>query len=78
MNAEKVMARYQEAYHALFQRIPGELRDLGGDWVQVNGARISLQELDQLTIQLQRELREKERANKRSLVQRLVNWLTKT
>jgi hypothetical protein len=72
------MARYQEAYHALFQRIPSELRDLGNNWVQVNGARMSLQELEQLTLQLQRELREKEKASKRSLVQRLVKWLTST
>ncbi len=73
MNTEKAMARYLEIYQSLYRRTPTELRDLGGDWVLVNGARMTLIELEQLTAQLQRELQE-EQMRKRSLVKRLLNW----
>lgn len=73
MNTEKAMARYLEIYQSLYRRVPTELRDLGGDWVLVNGARMTLPELEQLTAQLQRELQE-EQMRKRSLVKRLLNW----
>jgi len=73
VNTEKAMARYLEIYQSLYRRTPTELRDLGGDWVLVNGARMTLIELEQLTAQLQRELQE-EQMRKRSLVKRLLNW----
>lgn len=73
MNTEKAMARYLEIYQSLYRRTPTELRDLGGEWVLVNGARMTLIELEQLTSQLQRELQE-EQMRKRSLVKRLLNW----
>jgi hypothetical protein len=73
VNTEKAMARYLEIYQSLYRRTPTELRDLGGEWVLVNGARMTLIELEQLTSQLQRELQE-EQMRKRSLVKRLLNW----
>jgi hypothetical protein len=73
VNTEKSMARYLEIYQSLYRRAPSELRDLGGDWVLVNGARMTLTELDQLTEQLQRELQQ-EQARKRNLVKRLLTW----
>jgi hypothetical protein len=73
VNTEKAMARYLEIYQSLYRRTPTELRDLGSDWVLVNGARMTLMELEQLTAQLQRELQE-EQMRKRSLVKRLLNW----
>ena len=73
VNPEKAMARYLEIYQSLYRRTPTELRDLGNNWVLVNGARMTLVELDQLTTQLQRELQE-EQMRKRSLVKRLLNW----
>lgn len=75
MNTEKAMAKYLEIYQSLYRRAPTELRDLGGDWVLVNGARMSLVELEQLTEQLQRELQQ-EQNRKRSLVKRLLTWLS--
>jgi hypothetical protein len=75
LNIEKAMARYLEIYQSLYRRAPSELRDLGGDWVVVNGARMTLDELEQLTEQLQRELQQ-EQARKRSLVKRLLNWFS--
>ncbi len=75
MNTEKAMAKYLEIYQSLYRRAPTELRDLGGDWVLVNGARMSLIELEQLTEQLQRELQQ-EQNRKRSLVKRLLNWFS--
>ena len=71
MNTENVMAKYLEIYQSLYRRTPSELRDLGGDWVLVNGARMSIIELEQLTDQLQRELQQ-EQHRKRSLVKRLL------
>lgn len=73
MNIEKAMARYLEIYQSLYKRAPSELRDLGGDWVLVNGARMTIDELEQLTAQLQRELQQ-EQARKRNIVKRLLNW----
>jgi hypothetical protein len=73
MNIERAMAAYVEVYQALYRKMPSELRDLGGDWVLVNGARMTIRELEQLTGQLQRELQQ-EKARKRSLVQRLLGW----
>ena len=75
LNTEKAMSRYLEIYQSLYRRAPSELRDLGSDWVLVNGARMSLVELEQLTEQLQRELQQ-EQTRKRSLVKRLMNWFS--
>ena len=73
MNTEKSMAQYLEIYQSLYRRAPSELRDLGGEWVLVNGARMTLSELEQLTEQLQREFQQ-EKARKRNLVKRLMTW----
>lgn len=75
MNTEKAMARYLETYRALYHRQPSDLRDLGNEWVQVNGARMTFIELEQLTEQLRAELRQ-EQVRKRSLVKRLLNWFS--
>ena len=75
MNTENAMAKYLEIYQSLYRRAPSELRDLGGDWVLVNGARMSLIELEQLTDQLQRELQE-EKNRRRGLVKRLLTWFS--
>lgn len=75
MNIERVMARYMEIYQSLYRRSPSELRDLGGNWVLVNGARMTLEELEQLTEQLHRELQQ-EQARKRGIVKRLLNWFS--
>src|SRR5260370_32750497 len=73
VNTEKAMAEYLEVYQSLYRRTPSELRDLGSDWVLVNGARMSLAELQQLTEQLQRELQQ-EQIRKRNVVKRLLTW----
>ncbi len=73
VNTEKAMAQYLEVYQSLYRRAPSELRDLGSDWVLVNGARMSLAELQQLTEQLQRELQQ-EQIRKRNVVKRLLTW----
>ncbi len=75
MEVEKVMVRYLEIYQALYHRTPSELRDLGNNWVLVNGARMMLEELDQLTGQLQHEL-EQEQIRKRNIVKRLLAWFS--
>ncbi len=75
MNIERAMARYLEIYQSLYKRKPSELRDLGSDWVLVNGARMTLHELEQLTGQLQSEFQQ-EQMRKRGLVKRLLGWFT--
>ncbi len=76
MRVEKAMARYMEVYQALYQRAPKELRDLGNDWVLVNGARMKVDELETLTNELNRELQQV-LANKRNIVKKLLNWFSK-
>ncbi len=75
MNVEKAMARYLDIYQALYRRTPSELRDLGSNWVLVNGARMTVEELDQLTEQLQKELQQ-EQSRRRSIVKRLLSWVS--
>jgi hypothetical protein len=75
MNTDQAMNRYLEIYKSLYRRMPSELRDLGGNWVLVNGARMSVEELEQLSDQLQHELWQ-EQHRKRSLVNRLLKWFS--
>ncbi len=75
MNVEKAMARYLDIYQALYRRTPSELRDLGSNWVLVNGARMTVEELDQLTEQLQKELQQ-EQNRRRNIVKRLLTWFS--
>lgn len=70
------MARYQSVYLSLYQRRPRELRDLGNNWVLVNGARMSVEELENLANELQKEFQQVQ-INKRSVVKRLLNWFSK-
>jgi hypothetical protein len=77
MGVEKVMARYQEVYQALYHREPKELRDLGNNWVLVNGARMSVEELDSLTEELHREYLQYV-TNRRNIVRKLLSWFART
>lgn len=73
LRVERVMVRYLHVYQALYQRSPKELRDLGNNWVLVNGARMSVEELENLAVELNSEYQQA-LANKRSVVKRLLNW----
>ncbi|MBN1680625.1 MAG: hypothetical protein JW966_10055 [Anaerolineae bacterium] len=76
MRVEKAMARYLEVYLALYQRSPKELRNLGDNWVLVNGARMAVEELENLTKNLNQEYQQL-LANKRNIVKKLLNWFSK-
>ncbi len=76
MRVEKAMAQYLQVYLSLYQRKPRELRDLGNNWVLVNGARMSVEELENLTSELNREYQQV-LFNKRSVVKKLLNWFSK-
>ncbi len=73
MKVDKAMAHYLDIYQKLYQRAPRELRDLGKDWVLVNGARMSVDQLESLTGELLNEYEQYLRA-RRGAVQRLLNW----
>jgi hypothetical protein len=77
LRVEKAMARYQTVYVSLYQRRPRVLRDLGNNWVLVNGARMNVEELENLADQLQKEYQQV-LVNKRNLVKRLLNWFSKS
>ncbi len=74
LNAAGAIVRYRQVYSRLYQREPRELRDLGGGWVLVNGARMRVVELEKLTEQMQIEYRQVA-AHRRNIVQRLIAWL---
>jgi hypothetical protein len=76
MRVEKAMARYSNLYLSLYQRAPKELRDLGNNWVLVNGARMNVDELENLSEELNREYQQV-LANKRTLVKKLLGWFAK-
>jgi hypothetical protein len=73
---DQVLVHYAEAYIKLYNRRPKELRPLENGWVLVNGARMRLNELEYLTIQLQRELNQGIE-QRRSVVNRLLSWFKK-
>jgi hypothetical protein len=73
---ERAMARYLDVYRMLYQRMPRELRDLGNNWVLVNGARMSVDELEHLADELNREYQQVV-ANKRNVVKKLLAWFSK-
>ncbi len=75
MTTPEIMNEYHKTYVSLYRRAPAELRDLGENWVLVNGARMTTLELHQLTQQLKKEL-EDMRAAKRSVVKRLLKWFS--
>lgn len=77
LRVEKAMARYQTVYLSLYRRSPRELRDLGNHWVLVNGARMNVEELENLADQLQKEY-QRVLANKQSIVKKLRNWFSKS
>lgn len=76
MRVEKAMAQYLQVYLSLYQRKPKDLRDLGNNWVLVNGARMSVEELENLTSELNREYQQV-LVNKRGVVKKLLNWFSK-
>jgi hypothetical protein len=76
LRVEKAMARYQTVYVSLYQRGPRVLRDLGNNWVLVNGVRMNVEELENLADQLQKEYQQV-LVNKRNLVKKLLNWYSK-
>lgn len=76
MRVEKAMARYSNLYLSLYQRSPKELRDLGNNWVLVNGARMNVDELENLSEELNREYQQV-LANKRNLVKKMLSWFSK-
>lgn len=76
MRVQRAMARYLHVYLALYQREPRELRDLGNNWVLVNGARMSVDELENLSNELNREYQQV-LANKRNVVKKLLKWFSK-
>lgn len=75
VGVEQILADYTQTYQELYRRDPREVEDLGEGWVLVNGARMSLDELTELTEQLRQEIK-KARASKRSIVNRLVKWFS--
>jgi len=73
VNTEQAMLNYSEAYQKLYKRTPKDLRALDSNWVVVNGARMSITELQYLTQQLQMEYKQGI-ADKRNVVSRLIRW----
>lgn len=71
---DKVLRNYAEAYRKLYNRNPKDLRTLDSEWVVVNGARIRISELEELTVRLRREYQESI-ADRRTMISRLVKWL---
>lgn len=73
LRSEKVLSHYVTAYQKLYNRIPKDLHAVDNDWVVVNGAKMRVTELENLTRQLQQEYAQG-LEQKRSIVTRLLNW----
>jgi len=73
VNIEQAMFHYLDAYQKLYKRQPKDLRALTSDWVLINGAQMSVNDLKQLTRQLQLEYQQG-LEKRRNLVNRLIGW----
>lgn len=73
LQSEKAMMHYVAAYQKLYNRVPKDLQALDNEWVVVNGARMRVTELENLTYQLQQEYSQGQE-QKRSIVMRLLQW----
>ncbi|QPC81483.1 hypothetical protein G4Y79_17545 [Phototrophicus methaneseepsis] len=67
-----VMVSYVDAYEKLYKRSPSGLRALDENWVIVNGARMQINELENLTQQLLLEYRQLQK--KKNMINRLITW----
>ena len=72
----QALRHYAHAYQQLYKKSPSDLRMIESGWVMVNGARMRVDELEYLTIQLQKE-HNQQLAKRRGVVQRLIGWLAK-
>lgn len=73
LRSEKAMNHYVDAYQKLYNRVPKDLQALDNEWVVVNGARMRVSELENLTLQLQQEYFQG-LEQRRSIVNRLLKW----
>lgn len=76
MNAhvKKTITFYAETYQKLYKREPRKIQDLNNGWLIVNDAKMSVSELESLTLQLQHEMF-KATNQRRSALTRLLRWL---
>jgi hypothetical protein len=74
--SQQIIDHYAQAYQQLYKRSPRELRMIGNGWVNVNGAKMRISELEFLTRQLQKEYYSlpDNTIQRRSIVNRLLNW----
>lgn len=71
---EKTITHYTETYQKLYKREPRQIETLENGWLIVNQARMSVSELESLTLQLQREMF-KETNQPPSPLLKLLKWL---
>lgn len=75
IHSQQIITHYAQAYQQLYKRSPKELRMLENGWVNVNGAKMRISELEFLTHQLQKEYYSiGATIERRSIVNRLLNW----
>ena len=75
VHSQQIVTHYAQAYQQLYKRSPKELRILDNGWVNVNGAKMRVSELEFLTQQLQKEYYSLNATlERRSVVTRLLNW----
>jgi hypothetical protein len=68
-----VIQNYVEIYRKLYQRTPTDLKILDRNWVIVNGVRLRLSDLEDVTHHMRQEY-EQATARKRSIILRLLDW----
>lgn len=74
--SQQVLSHYANAYQQLYKKTPSDLRLIENNWVVVNGARMRLNELEYLALQLQKE-HEQQGVQRRGVMHRVIGWLTK-
>ena len=74
--SQQVLSHYASAYQQLYKKTPSDLRLIENNWVIVNGARMRLNELEYLTLQLQKENKQ-QTVQQHGVMQRIVGWLAK-
>lgn len=71
--SEQVLIHYTSAYQKLYNRYPKDIHIIDNEWIIVNGARMRVSELENLTIQLENEYSQS-LEQKRNVVMKLLKW----
>lgn len=72
---QKTITHYAETYQKRYNREPRKIESLDNGWLIVNDAKMTVAELELLTLNIQREMLLDAKLNTRSTLMKLIRWI---